>query len=742
MKLNKKGFVSSAVLYSLLLLFLALVLGLLALLSNRKQILDKLKGDIKSEINQTKNYKKYENGTAIYYNPVTGKMCGDYKEENSKTGVTEGCLKWYIFNDDKNKATVNMILDHNTSGNVAWASLEDYIEAGGTEEEYGENGKNIKGPLTVTKRLNEDTENWKNKARLITADEIAKITGAAEILKWSSNKTYGTNIETESSWFYLDGVGTTYTEWQTQVANSTTKSKYAWLFDNNGGCKNYGCNFEDNDKYPYGTKDSENTSAIWGYWTSTPLNGISKENAWYISTNGNLGNKTVSMNDTRGVRPVITVSKKDINPIIEKAESLVYNSNGKCKTDGTTYSYMGGCYIKGTSTNNYAWYNGFMWRIMGINSDGTVRLITDENVTAIPYGAANTAESYKENEDYIHDWLNTYFLGKLNSTKSIIKQGNYFCSETVDSKLTDDTVRDKCTSGKEVKAKVGLISYDEYYLAGLSSSYLNIKQVFWTMTPKTTSSAWFVYNDGIINGSVVTFASGVRPVINVEATSTITEGDGTTSNYYVLVEDKTSDKIGTISSVVTSGEYVSLEGKTYRVVSKDTDGVKLILDGYYDTNVAYGSDNTFTTTSGIGATLNGDVLTWLGLSDSTKIKETNWYQGTAMSNGYTYKTPLTEAEGTGINAKVGLIRIGEMLSSQSSTLLTVNYTKISDFNNLKRYWTMNKSTSDTNVWFLYTAGSADSSSLTDTYAIRPVIVVDSTLPINGGTGTWDNPYEI
>ncbi|MBE6159672.1 MAG: hypothetical protein E7157_01340 [Lactobacillales bacterium] len=312
MKLNKKGFVSTAVLYSLLLLFLALILGLLALLSNRKQILDKLKGDIKSEINQTKNFTYYKNGTAIYYNPVTGKICGNYSEENSKTGVTEGCLKWYVFNDNKNSATVNMILDHNTSGNVAWASLEDYIEVGGTEEEYGENGKNIKGPLTVTKRLNEDTENWKNKARLISADEIAKITGAAEILKWSSNKTYGTNIETESSWFYLDGVGTTYTEWQKQVANETTKSKYAWLFDNNGGCKNYGCNFEDNVKYPYDTKDSENTSAIWGYWTSTPLNGISKEYAWYISTNGNLGNKPVSMNDTRGVRPVITVSKKDI----------------------------------------------------------------------------------------------------------------------------------------------------------------------------------------------------------------------------------------------------------------------------------------------------------------------------------------------------------------------------------------------------------------------------------------------
>ena len=72
-------------------------------------------------------------------------------------------------------------------------------------------------------------------------------------------------------------------------------------------------------------------------------------------------------------------------PIIEKAKELVY-SNDTCKTDGTTYQYMDGCYIKGNPTNNYLWYSGFLWRIMGINADGTIRMITDENVTSIYWG--------------------------------------------------------------------------------------------------------------------------------------------------------------------------------------------------------------------------------------------------------------------------------------------------------------------------------------------------------------------
>ena len=54
--------------------------------------------------------------------------------------------------------------------------------------------------------------------------------------------------------------------------------------------------------------------------------------------------------------------------------------------------------------------------------------------------------------------------------------------------------------------------------------------------------------------------------------------------------------------------------KKYRVVDKDSTGnTKLILDGYYEEtsgtiyNMSYGSNNTFSTTTGIGQKLNGDV---------------------------------------------------------------------------------------------------------------------------------------
>lgn len=431
------------------------------------------------------------------------------------------------------------------------------------------------------------------------------------------------------------------------------------------------------------------------------------------------------------------------NTILAKAKLLVYDDTGVCKTDGTTYNYMGGCYIKGATEANYVWYNGFMWRIMGINSDNTVRLITDENVTVLAFGPANTGLKYTTNEGYIHDWLNEYFYNNLNSTKSIIQEGGYFCSYAT----TSASVRENCSQNKIVTAKVGIIAMDEYLLANSSSSYLNIGQYFWTMTPQAKDGAWYVFTDGKITYQYTEYAFGIRPVINVDPNSIVTSGNGVTSDYYALTEDKITNATGSLSQRVTSGDYVLLEGKTYRVVDKADDGVKLILDGFYEETegtvytMTYGNSNTFTLDSGIGQKLNGDVLTWLGLSDSEKVVTTTYYQGDEFENGTAYQDMLKQSNG--VASKIGLIQIGEMLSSQSATILTNNYSKTSSYNNSKNYSTMNKNSGTTYAWRVTSSGNISNYSVTTvSNAIRPVIVVKSDLNITTGTGTWNNPYQI
>ena len=205
--------------------------------------------------------KKYENGTAIYYNPTTGEKCSE-SESVSLTGTKSGCMKWYTFNDEEGNSSVNMILDHNTTARVAWNSSESNSEM-----------------KEVATALENDTKDWKNVARLITANEVAKISNN---VNWDASKT-------GQDWFYFGS----------NKQNDTSKrSNYGWLYDRTrSDCKDYGClNNADQD--------------TWGYWTSS-ANISGSTYAWIVGGHGVLGYNVTSITDN-GVRPVITVSKSII----------------------------------------------------------------------------------------------------------------------------------------------------------------------------------------------------------------------------------------------------------------------------------------------------------------------------------------------------------------------------------------------------------------------------------------------
>ena len=210
------------------------------------------------EVKKVSTTKSFKNGTAVYYNPETENKCSK-EEAKSTTGTKSGCMKWYVFNDKEGNATVNVILDHNTTARVAWNST-------GNNSEMKE----------VADALKKDTRTWKNTTRLITANEVAKITG---------NTGFDANKENQD-WFCLD---TNQPDTTSYCAKAQGTSEYAWLFDYTYECTNYGCNTSD--------------LSTWGYWTST--------SSWHVSRFGHLSNTNANYADS-GVRPVITISKANI----------------------------------------------------------------------------------------------------------------------------------------------------------------------------------------------------------------------------------------------------------------------------------------------------------------------------------------------------------------------------------------------------------------------------------------------
>ena len=266
-------------------------------------ILSKATGDVTVTIvGEEKKAKTYANGEVVYFNVTTGKKCSDYTETQSKTGVKSGCMKFYAFNDNGG-SNVNLLLDHNTTATVSWNI----------------HGSNVSGPSEVLTQLNDDTKTWVGtetpsnytvdqstqgskakytidyssyKARLITAGEVAQITG---------NTTWDEKTATNS--FYFDSKTTTAST--TCKSGNTTGCKYGWLYDRTSkSCTKYGClNNSDQETYGYLTASS---------------NAAYSGGAWYVDNYADVDNFIVNDDNIGdsyyiGVRPVITVLKSNLN---------------------------------------------------------------------------------------------------------------------------------------------------------------------------------------------------------------------------------------------------------------------------------------------------------------------------------------------------------------------------------------------------------------------------------------------
>ena len=249
----------------------------------------------------TKKYiavRVYSNGEVVYFNVTTGEKCSNYTETQSNVGINSGCMKFYAFNDNGGN-TVNLLLDHNTTALVAWNS----------------SGSNTSGPKEVLDSLKASTASWQGtetptnytmdqtgqtsnanytidysgyKARLITAQEVAMITG---------NTAWDEKVSANSNYYYFDT--------KKSQASDTCKSgnisgcAYGWLYDRTKpNCTTYGC-LNNSDK------------STLGYWASSSR-AANTTDAWGVRYNANVLTFNADNVSNFGVRPVITVLKSKL----------------------------------------------------------------------------------------------------------------------------------------------------------------------------------------------------------------------------------------------------------------------------------------------------------------------------------------------------------------------------------------------------------------------------------------------
>ena len=370
-------------------------------------------------------------------------------------------------------------------------------------------------------------------------------------------------------------------------------------------------------------------------------------------------------------------------------------------------------------------------------------MITEENVTAIPWSDFPNFRPYDDSD--VNDWLNNYFYPKLEHKDLLVN--SVWCSEKTEDATSSRT---SCVNNQSfIRKPVGLISIDEMNLSQKDDSFLNNQQAFYLIN----SDNWMWFN--VLNQAIATNDSescgGVRPVVNIKADVIIVGGNGTLTDPYLIGE--VNDVTGSLKDNSHVGEYVNYAGRNYRVVETSNQGTKLILDGYYDSNndgvindldfveLEYNADNCY-----ICDFINSEDfinnLTYSNVEEQTKLSTITWYQGDSLENGDSYKKSL-ESTSNPYEGRVGLIRVGEMLSGQSETILSKNHTldlsdlTFDDFMNYT-YFTIT-SFSD---YYYFTIGPNGYLVTLSFGQIRPVIMIGPDVQILGGNGTFNSPFQI
>ncbi len=396
-------------------------------------------------------------------------------------------------------------------------------------------------------------------------------------------------------------------------------------------------------------------------------------------------------------------------------------------------------YYKGTNeevANNFLWYGGHQWRVIEFdNAKKTLTLITQQPLTAIQPASAGWESEDSYNNSYINTWLNDYFWNSLDSS--------------IQSNMLDNTFNigiytdvDEITITK----KVGLLDQTQYERAGSANSFLDIKDHWWLGNRYSSSYINYVFNDGNPGSRLVSTAYGVRAVVKI-SDITITGGDGTLSSNYQVANKATN------TNNVQVGEYINVPYSgsdnacgndnmcTFRVVSKDEDSIKVVLNGLLPTESKYGSTMTITTSHTIYTPLN---------TFAEGISETYRYTGnkTFYIGDYPDRANYEDVQDETMEANVGLPTVGEMFSGNDIELGILSTKTFVDVNTIENptasnyYWPMNRYNSS-GVRYVDSTGTLNRYSVVDTCGVRAVIYLKSgtsAITFTGGEGTPNSPY--
>lgn len=388
------------------------------------------------------------------------------------------------------------------------------------------------------------------------------------------------------------------------------------------------------------------------------------------------------------------------------SSTILNNDNNSIQNINNSY------YFVGDVSNNYVRYSNILWRIIKIDNEDKVYLISDDVITMLAYG--ENISDYSDS--YISNWLNDNgddYSGILENNLNNIN--TYLSTYNVCIDKIDDANNIGCDD-KYNDDYIGLLSIVDYINTGGSDSFINNGKNIYLANETNDNKVWYINSDGKLDTSDGDDIYGVKPVISLNSNIKSTSGDGSLDNPYVIDNEES-----------LFGGYVRLGDDIWRIYEDNDENVKMMLNDYiiiddeelsyiYSENNYYHNDTVY---GSLAYYLNHTYLDSLSYSD---IIITNYYSNGYYNNDYDYSEILDST----IDTKVSVISVGNVI-----------------FNNeMDNYWT-NTGTNEEGerVYMVKNSGTLSTRSVSSSGYVVPCISINKDILVNGN-GTIDSPYEM
>jgi len=368
--------------------------------------------------------------------------------------------------------------------------------------------------------------------------------------------------------------------------------------------------------------------------------------------------------------------------------------------DGTTYFY------RGLVKNNYVSFGGYIWRIIRINGNGTIRMIY-AGASAEEIGVEDQIGKSAYNDKY---WDPTYVGYKYSDSDLVYRENTTLTTYTAmqssykycysKSFTKDETIKKFQLSQVDGDIICGV--WDETYLKALNEGY-----IYTLFETSPTSTHYSVFK------------------LDSYASSTSAKGywiSYNSPNYASTLQNETNS---TIKGKLDSWYETNIVGK------KDANG-QLITN--YISDEVFCNDRSVYSESGYLMSPSSYYIPYRRIAEQF-IPSLNCSQDSdkfSVTNG-------------NLTYPIALITIDEasLAGGRTSNVNDQYYLYTG-----QTYWTMSpshfgQSSGSAGGWCVALNGKLDPwNSLASPYGVRPVINLKSNVKITKGTGTASNPYEL